>query len=292
MTDPRRLALSFSGGETSAYMLLWAKKHLFPQYDEWVVTFANTGQENEQTLEFVDRVQNYADVPVVWVEAVVHHGERKGSTHRVVTFDTASREGEPFEEVTKKYGIPNSTFPLCTRELKLNPMNSYMRSIGWNAGSYDTAIGIRADEMNRVSDVAREKRLVYPLASVHPVTKPQINAFWESMPFRLELTGYQGNCKWCWKKTLRKHLTIITETPEAYDFPERMEKLYAFNGARPEGDNDPRRFFRGNLTVQDLRDLAATTDFDHFHDDSRVYPEPQLFDLDEGFGCVESCEVF
>ena len=288
----RRLALSFSGGETSAYMLLWAKKNLFPQYDEWVVTFANTGQENEQTLEFVDRVQRFADVPVVWVEAVVNHGFRTSSSHRIVTFDTASRNGEPFEDVIKKYGIPNQRFPMCTRELKINPMNSYMRSIGWNAGEYDTAIGIRADEAGRMSSDAEKRRFIYPLAQKHPVTKQQINAFWESMPFRLELTGYQGNCKWCWKKTLRKHLTIITETPEAYDFPERMEGLYAFNGARPEGDTEPRRFFRENMTVQDLRNLADTLDFEKFHDDSRVYPQPTLFDLDEGFGCVDSCEVY
>lgn len=290
----RRLALSFSGGETSAYMLLWAKKHLFPQYDEWVVTFANTGQENEQTLEFVDRVQNYADVPVVWVEAVVHHDSRKGSTHKVVDFKTASRNGEPFEEVIKKYGIPNHTFQPCTRELKTNPMESYRRSLGWTLGTYQTAIGIRADEPQRIRPDAASKNIIYPLAHMHRVSKKHINAFWESMPFRLELTGYQGNCKWCWKKTLRKHLTIITETPEAYEFPERMENMYAFNGARNDGDTDPRRFFRRNRTVQDLRDLAARGEFEMFHDDARIYPEPDLFDLDEGEtdGCVESCEAY
>lgn len=290
----RRLALSFSGGETSAYMLLWAKKHLFPQYDEWVVTFANTGQENEQTLEFVDRVQNYADVPVVWVEAVVHHDSRKGSTHKVVDFKTASRNGEPFEEVIKKYGIPNHTFQPCTRELKTNPMESYRRSLGWTLGTYQTAIGIRADEPQRIRPDAASKNIIYPLAHMHRVSKKHINAFWESMPFRLELTGYQGNCKWCWKKTLRKHLTIITETPEAYEFPERMENMYAFNGARNDGDTEPRRFFRRNRTVQDLRDLAARGEFEMFHDDARIYPEPDLFDLDEGEtdGCVESCEAY
>jgi len=289
-----RLALSFSGGETSAYMLLWAKKNLFPQYDEWVVTFANTGQENEQTLEFVDRVQRFADVPVVWVEAVVHHGSRKGSTHKVVDFETASRNGEPFEEVIKKYGIPNHTFQPCTRELKTNPMESYRRGLGWKLGTYQTAIGIRADEPQRIRPDAASKNLIYPLAHMHRVSKKHINAFWESMPFRLELTGYQGNCKWCWKKTLRKHLTIITETPEAYEFPERMEKMYAFNGARADGDTEPRRFFRRNRTVQDLRELAARGDFEMFHDDARIYPEPDLFDLDEGEtdGCVESCEAY
>ena len=288
----KRLALSFSGGETSAYMLLWARKNLFPQYDEWVVTFANTGQENEQTLEFVKRVQDYADIPVVWVEAVVHHGKRKGSTHRVVDFDTASREGEPFEEVIKKYGIPNRTFQPCTRELKTNPMRSYLRGLGWDVGEYDTAIGIRADEQNRVSPQAKKQRLVYPLVHARPVTKPEINAFWESMAFRLELTGYQGNCKWCWKKTLRKHLTLITETPEIYEFPERMERMYRFHGARLEGDKEPRRFFRGNLTVQDLRDLAAQPGWDAFEDDSRVYPKSLKLDLDVGEGCVDSCEIF
>ena len=67
----------------------------------------------------------------VWVEAVAHAERGIASTHRIVDFSTASRNGEPFEDVIKVYGIPNMNYLHCTRELKANAIRSYMRSIGW-----------------------------------------------------------------------------------------------------------------------------------------------------------------
>ena len=290
----KRLKLSFSGGETSAYLLAWAKDNLFHLYDDVMVTFTNTGQENEETLIFVERVSKWLDVPVIWLEAVVHHGERKGSTHKVVDFESACRDGSVFEEVIKKYGIPNPDFQPCNRELKINPMDSYCRSVGWKKGSYDTAIGIRADEIDRVNSRHKGMRLIYPLVSMQPMTKTLINEFWRRQPFRLNLKGYEGNCKWCWKKSLRKHLTLITEHPDWYDFPERMENQYGFAGARRKGDAKPRVFFRQYRSVKHLRNLAAQGGFTPAEDDSTVYPEPDLFgyDLDSSYGCTESCEVY
>src|SRR5690606_30559195 len=113
-------------------------------------------------------------------------------------------------------------------------------SLGWRAGTYDTAIGIRNDELDRVDPRYREKRLWYPLAFENPMTKPDINAFWKGMGFRLQLRGYQGNCKWCWKKSLRKHITLIRESPEIYDVPRELERRYGHINPRPDL---PRRVF-------------------------------------------------
>lgn len=291
-----KLFISFSGGETSAYMLIWVLENWRCKYDEILVMFANTGQENEETLIFVDQVSKYANVHVVWVEAVVH--EDKGCTHKVVSFDTASRDGEPFKAVIEKYGIPNQAFPHCNRELKLNPMRSYLRSIGWMKGEYDVAIGIRSDEIDRVRSDYKKERIVYPFAFSKPTTKNEVNIFWRDMPFRLQLKGYQGNCKWCWKKSLRKHLTIISENPEHYDFPREMEATHGKTGAgidRGVGCNDQgqRVFFRQNMSTNDLFDLAKH-DFSKATDDASLY-EIQLDllgDLDLPNGCGESCEAF
>lgn len=286
--NERRLCISFSGGETSARMAQLIKTNMVGEYDKIVCVFANTTQENEETLTFVDQCDKAFGLGVVWVEAIVSPNHGEGTTHRVVDFNTAGRSGDVFESVIDKYGIPNQDYPHCTRELKGNPIRSYLRSIGWATGTYDTAIGIRLDEIDRMSAKAREQRLIYPLISRFPLSKPMINAFWEKQPFRLQLKGYQGNCKWCWKKSLRKHLTIITENPEAYDFPDRMEREKAECGA-----GDARRvFFRGHRSVQDLRRLAATTKFRPAEDDARRY-QPELFDfeMDSSFGCAESCEV-
>ncbi|TIN83066.1 phosphoadenosine phosphosulfate reductase family protein [Mesorhizobium sp.] len=288
--NERRLCISFSGGETSALMAhrIVTSNSMRAEYDDVRCVFANTGQENEQTLEFVERCDKSFGLNVVWVEADVSPIHGDGTRHTVVDFVGADRTGAVFESVIDKYGIPNQDYPHCTRELKGNPIRSYLRNIGWQIGTYDTAIGIRTDEIDRISATAKEQRLLYPLVSRFPHTKPMVNAFWEKQPFRLELKGYQGNCKWCWKKSLRKHLTIITETPEAYDFPERMERDKAECGA-----GDARRvFFRGHRGVADLRRLAATTKFTPASDDARQY-QPGLFDfdMDAASGCEETCEV-
>lgn len=288
--NERRLCISFSGGETSAMMshLIMASNSMRAEYDDIQCVFANTGQENEETLEFVDRCDKAFGLNVVWVEAVVSPNHGEGTTHRIVDFETADRDGLVFESVIDKYGIPNQDYPHCTRELKGNPIRSYLRSIGWSVGTYDTAIGIRLDEVDRMSASARDQRLIYPLISRFPSKKAHVNSFWERQPFRLELKGYQGNCKWCWKKSLRKHLTIISETPEAYDFPDRMEREKGHCGS-----GDARRvFFRGHRTVADLRHLAATEKFTPASDDARQYqPELFSFDMDAADGCEESCEV-
>lgn len=298
--DRKRLLISFSGGETSAFMTHWILKNWRDRYDDILIVFANTGQENEATLEFVRQCDDHFGFGTVWIEAVQYHGQRKSAGFKVVNYVSAARNGKPFEDSIRKYGIPNHKFKDCTRNLKQKPIEAYAASVGWVLGSYDLAIGIRADEIDRMSMAATKRRIVYPLIKPHPTTKPQINTWWAAQPFRLRLKGYQGNCKWCWKKSLRKHLTIISETPEHYDFPRRMEAMWGRVG--PEFLKDPatlerpiepdyqRTFFRGNLRVDDLfAEYERKKDtFVPAHDEAAVF-DP---DYDVGAGCEESCEVF
>lgn len=285
----RRLLISFSGGETSALMTKLIYERMAGRYDDICTIFANTGQENEETLQFVKRCDDAWAWGVVWVEASVNSEAGEGTKARVVTFDTASRDGRPFEDVIKKYGIPNKAMPHCTRELKFRPINAYARDqLGWPTGSYDKAIGIRVDEIDRMNPGADQARIVYPMVKPFPHRKIDVNEFWAKNGWRLNIKGYQGNCKWCWKKSLRKHLTIISETPDAYAFPERMEQKYPFAG--PGSTGEPKRFFRDNRTVADIRKMAATIKFQPASDDAREY-QIDMFQLDVGEGCEESCEV-
>lgn len=288
--NEKRLCISFSGGETSAYMARLIKTRMADEYDSIVCVFANTGQENEQTLEFVDRCDREFGLGVVWIEAVTNPERGIGARARVVDFASASRDGAPFEAVIAKHGIPNKKWPHCTRETKTRPIGAYLRDMGWRTGSYDMAIGIRADEIDRVSPTAAESRIIYPLFKRFPSRKADVNAFWEKQTFRLDLKGYQGNCKWCWKKSLRKHITLLREDPGQYDFPERMEREYGLAGNNPEGR--PRVFFREGRSTADLRQLAATASIRPVSDDAREY-QPELFsaDYDVGEGCEETCEV-
>jgi hypothetical protein len=242
--------------------------------------FANTGEEHEETLIFTDRCDREYNLGLIWLEAVTHPNERKGCTHKIVTFETAARKGEPFEEMIGKYGIPNKAYPHCTRELKLNVMRSYLESVGWLAGSYKAAVGIRVDEPKRLHEASSHpmhRHTVYPLAHWFPMTKPQILAWWAKQPFDLNLPEELGNCKWCWKKSLRKHGLLARHSPQVFEFPARMEQEYGLAGHNEDGNK--RVFFRGNLSTQNL--LAVVTESD-------------LTSLPDSVGstCTESCEAF
>lgn len=289
----RRCFVSFSGGETSGLMSRLMQTEFRDRYDEFVFAFSNTGEENEQTLQFVRECDERWGLGVVWVEAVTHNGQRKSCTSRVVDFATASRNGEPFEAMIRKYGIPNKASPHCTRELKQRPLEHYLASIGWDKGTYDTAIGIRADEMSRCSPGALARRIVYPLVDWTPTTKPEVNAFWRDQAWRLQLCGYQGNCRWCWKKSLRKHMTLMDDDRSTFDFPERMEANYGLIGPEFLKEFRPgyqRTFFRQGMSAIGLRHLYSTT----FTADRRAEDDAQIYEADDepaDGGCSESCEV-
>lgn len=253
-------------------------------WDEIVVVFANTGQEDERTLEYVRDVAAQWNIPVVWVEAVVDpkRGRGHATTHRIVTFETASRKGQPFLEVIKKYGISNNQYPHCTRELKERPMWSYLESIGWEPDSHDTAVGMRFDEMDRMSPSWMARGVFYPLIDLR-VTKADVLAWDRAAPVRLGLPEHRGNCVWCWKKSLRKLATVALEDPAAFDFPAAMERDYKDAGA---GAGD-RRFFRNRLLTSDIFTLARDPNFQPFVDGFAW----QSDEMDSGMACGDGCEI-
>ena len=63
LTEPS--CISFSGGRTSAYMLWRFIDANDGLPDDCIVTFANTGKEAEETLEFVRDCGKYWGVPIV-----------------------------------------------------------------------------------------------------------------------------------------------------------------------------------------------------------------------------------
>lgn len=269
------------------FMAQWLWKNKQDEYD-MIFVFANTGQENEETLVFIDKFEKHFGIKVVWIEAITNPKNGIGQTCKVVDFTTASRNGTPFEAVIAKHGIPNTQTPHCTRDLKQRPIEKYAKSIGWK--NYYTAIGIREDECDRINRKAREKKLMYPLISMIPMTKPKINFWWSQQLFRLNLKGYQGNCKWCWKKSHYKLYTIAKENPEAFDFPEAMENKYGNYvpatrlkkiQKRGEVPNLPTRFFRGNKSVADIKNEAKKWD-------GTVVDDSRNNDLVGG----ESCEIY
>ena len=268
--------ISFSGGRTSAYMTKLLLDNWSDRYD-FIVTFANTGLEHPKTLEFVHNCDKHFGFNTVWLEAVVNIG-RVSSSHKIVNYETASRSGEPFEKVITKYGIPNVAFPYCTRELKVNPMQSYLRSLGIDHRTIPTAIGIREDEKRRVSKSAESQNIHYPLIDVWPTDKGEILDWWAEQSFDLGIDEFEGNCQGCYKKSLKKQFMQIERDPSVFDFHRRMENQF-----RTHGPQDGERvFFRNKLDTVALFAL---------YEENKDIPMRQSRSDEDG-GCSESCEVY
>lgn len=283
------LFISFSGGRTSAYMTKWLLDNKRSEYNDIVVLFSNTGQEDERTLEFVNKCDIEFGFNVVWLEADVYHGRRVGTKYKVTDFNGASRCGEPFEQVIIKYGISNKAYPHCTRELKLAPMNTYIReNLGWKKGEYEIAIGIRVDEMDRVSSKMVDESIIYPLCEDHKMSKKMINDWWRKQPFDLDIHEHEGNCLFCWKKSKRKLLTLAVDRPDIFDFPRKMERKYGLNGHNVDGTK--RKFFRNHQsTIQILNE--SKKEFKRFDPENIKYKKYDA-EMDAANGCSESCEVY
>jgi len=292
-----KLAISFSGGRTSALMT----KLLLERYSddhEILITFANTGVEHPDTLRFVDDCDRHLfGGRVVWIESVINQKAGVGVGFKIVNYDTAARKGEPYRDGVKKYGLWNVVTPACTNRLKVEPMEKYLETQGFFRGkrlNYDTAIGIRADEADRISVRRKEYRLIYPLVQ-WGVTKADVLAECKKWPFDLAIKEHYGNCVGCFKKTVRKLATVAKEEPAHFDFWREIEEEFKSFKTTPAA-TDPktglRRMYRRHQTVNDIFKLSKDPDFRPFIEKEND-PQLRLFDdLDVGGGCGESCEVY
>ena len=149
-----------SGGRTSMFLAKYIKENA--NYKNKLFVFLNTGKEREETLIFVDKCDKEWQLNVIWLEANIKSEKGKGTTYKIVDFKTASRNGEPFEEMLSKYPMPNNMASNCTRELKQRPIEAYIRDNCKEYGVY-RIVGIRADESHRKSVHAEKEKLIYPL---------------------------------------------------------------------------------------------------------------------------------
>lgn len=274
-----KVLLSFSGGETSA----WMAYYVYNKYrDIWDIklVFANTGQENEKTLIFVKKFSDYFKIPITWVESVVSPIIGVGIRHKEVNFESATRDISLFENAIKKYGIFNRAHPKCTQYLKSDVIKSYTRSIGWGTNYY-LAIGIRIDEIDRISIHRHKNKIFYPPTEIKPMTKKKINGFWKLMPFRLGLKGWEGNCKVCFKKSEKKLIKIAQDTPEYFEPFKYLEFEYGDYVPMNRDSSGwvfPITFYREHKTAQ------------YYLDTARLSPPIDI--IDDADEYEESCEVF
>lgn len=215
MSDPFKISeptvVSFSGGRTSGYMLWRILQSNNGLPDDCLVIFANTGKEDEATLKFVNDCQNRWNVDIKWLEYIPEKPDFK-----LVNFETASRNGEPFEAlITKKNYLPNPVTRFCTVELKIRLIHKYVKSLGWDHDQNSDWIGIRADEPRRAAKVTKDRVPLF----VEGITSKDVGEFWANSDFDLELPNingktYHGNCDLCFLKGYPQTLSLIAEKPE------------------------------------------------------------------------------
>lgn len=113
----RRVVACISGGKDSAAMSLW----LTEQGIEHDRVFVDTGWEHPETYAYIE-----------------------GPLQAAIGAITTINPPLPMSELIRKYGMfPSNMRRYCTRDLKVEPLQSFIASLGVPVVS---AIGIRADE--------------------------------------------------------------------------------------------------------------------------------------------------
>jgi 3'-phosphoadenosine 5'-phosphosulfate sulfotransferase (PAPS reductase)/FAD synthetase len=243
--------IAFSGGRTSGYMLHEILRANGGLPDRVVVSFQNTGREMPETLDFVQECGERWGVRIVWLEY-----RTDGSLFEIVSHNSASRNGEPFDAlIDKKQYLPNQQSRFCTIELKIRTAKRYLLTLGWKR--WTNCVGIRADEPHRLNKPAPKDRWTVwtPLADAG-VSRHDVTAFWARQSFDLRLPNvngrtHLGNCDGCFLKSERSQTTLARDYPERHAWWEAAEArigvLESSKGRPVDNSQFSRRFSKREL---------------------------------------------
>lgn len=133
--------VQFSGGKDSTAMLLMMLERGM-QVDE--IIFCDTGKEFPQMYDHIKKVEEYIGRKVTVLKAEKSF-DHYFCEHEVTKGKNAGKKG---------YGWARMWVRWCTRVLKTEPTEAYLK----NAGDYIKYIGIAADEPNRHKNITRDCR--------------------------------------------------------------------------------------------------------------------------------------
>lgn len=288
LKENKNIFCSVSAGYSSVMMAImlpiWYPDHKI------IYAMANTSKERKESLEFMDKCDKYFNLNMAWIEAIFYkHGE--GVSFDIVSFEDLKTKGEIFEKGIKKLGIASKINAWCNRDMKIVPLKKYADSI-FGLNNYSIAVGLRADEMDRVKEAYLTNNTFYPLLD-NGISTNDRNKFWSKQPININIPAHKGNCDLCFKKSNRKLMTIISEEPEIINWWKDMTDKYAKipiegkDSYNHFAENGGMNFFRQNITIQELVELASKP-FRKMNDEY-IY-ENDLFDEEED--CGSGCQVF
>ncbi len=264
--------VSFSGGQTSGYML----RRLMDKHADFgtrfQVVFENTGKEHDATLDFVHDVETKWGVPVTWLEycripaldidpLLVEEGQKRSNllkqqeagemAHwwRQVRWETAARYNDtvtPFDELLEWANVlPNVQSRMCSVQLKVRTRDRYLWATG--VRSFNAYIGVRKDEEHRkheiLANVGKHENPQFPLCD-DGVMKADVDGWWDAQPFRLNIDNIDGNCRLCYLKARWKRVAIARRDPTAALWWVDKEDVFA---KKTTGDG---RYFRKGQSYQ------------------------------------------
>ncbi len=248
--------INVSGGRTSALMLrrtLDAHDGALPE--DVHAVFTNTGAEHEGTLRFLAECADQWGVDLRWIERTPD-----APGWREVTYETASRESEPFEElVMRRRFLPNAVMRFCTQALKIETAAAFMRSQGYD--HWTSVVGLRYDEPHRVHKLRARPAawdVACPLFDAR-VTVEDVAAYWRAAPFDLRIPAHSGNCVGCFLKGHAKRRRIAEEAPAALAWWAEME---ARIGARFRKDGPSYARILSDVAAQGRLHLRVVDDED------------------------------
>ena len=173
MVDIDHNIISFSGGKDSTAMLLLAIER---ETDNLSAVFADTGNEHEQTYDYVRYIEQATGVPIRWVKA--DFSRQIAGKREFVLTKWASKWGAPQEAIDRaaaalaptgnpfldmciwKGRFPSTKVAFCSEELKRNPIIDQVQKPLLETGNVISWQGVRRNEsLNRRFLTERELKM-------------------------------------------------------------------------------------------------------------------------------------
>lgn len=288
MKTSENIICATSAGLTSVMMAI-KMKEWYPN-SNIINVFLNPSKEHIKSIMFMKQCDDFYGLNLVWLEAVISQEKGVGTSYKISSFDEIKINGEIFEDGIKKYGIPSRVNKWCNRELKIIPLEKYAKDLFGN--DWSLAIGLRTDEIDRISDKYKTNNIFYPPFE-NGIDSRLRNKFWKSQPIKLHIKAYEGNCDFCFEKSKRKRMTIAVEHPDRLIWWDNMEKKYSLKII--EGKEQYNEmvlsggafFGRMNESIKQIVNdsknpfIKATDEY--------IY-ENDLFDAEDE--CGNSCQIF
>lgn len=236
MRIDKNLMITVSGGRSSAMVA----RHIqtSPEYRDFkkIYVFANTGQEREETIDFLKNIVKYWGIDLRIVEAVGSNVMGVGIGYKLVNFETLDMNSAPFESVIVHKnkgsfkGLPFNKAPFCSDCLKTIPCKKYCDGI-FGVNNYIKSIGYRKEDMPKritFANAKEDKTRIFPLLTdfSQPIGNLELNRWWDTQPFQLAIHGNLGNCELCWKKSFKDLVKNIQFGARTVDWWQKMEIKY------------------------------------------------------------------